>query len=138
MRRHALIALAVTAVMTLASPATAQAAGFSDPFTTFDSQRWAVGDHALGLGRFEPANVSVAGGTLALTLSAGTLNGGEVRTDALWTAGRFPARMKAAPASGRRTSVRPNGQRQKSAMREAAMPNGIVMMRMNITSATIA
>ena len=42
------------------------------------------------------------------------------------------------PASGRLTIVRPNGQRQNSAMRAEAMPNGIVMMRTNITSATTA
>ena len=43
-----------------------------------------------------------------------------------------------APASGRFTSVRPNGQRQNSAMRADAIPNGMVMIRMNITSATMA
>ena len=37
-----------------------------------------------------------------------------------------------------RTIVRPNGQRQNSAIRAEAMPNGIVTIRMNITSATIA
>jgi hypothetical protein len=43
-----------------------------------------------------------------------------------------------APASGRRTSVRPNGQRQKSAIRALAIPNGIVMIKRNMTSATTA
>lgn len=86
--------------MTLAPATVARAAGFSDPFTALDVQRWAIGDHALGLGRFEPANVSVTGGALALTLPAGTLNGGEVRTNALWGSGTFRARMKASPASG--------------------------------------
>ena len=43
-----------------------------------------------------------------------------------------------APAPGRRTSVRPNGHRQNSAIRMAAIPNGIVMIRMNITSAATA
>ena len=42
------------------------------------------------------------------------------------------------PASGRLTIVRPNGQRQNSAMRAEAIPNGIVMIRMHITSATTA
>jgi len=43
-----------------------------------------------------------------------------------------------APASGRRTIVRPNGHRQNSAIRADAMPNGIVMMRINMTSAVSA
>lgn len=99
MRRRALLALLLTAFVT-PTPTAAQAAGFSDPFTTLDAQRWAIGDHPLGLGRFEPANVGVAGGALTLTLPAGTLNGGEVRTNALWGAGTFRARMQAAPAAG--------------------------------------
>ena len=57
-----------------------------------------------------------------------------------------PARMNqitfptsdAAPASGRRTSVRPNGHRQNKAMRADAIPNGIVMIKTNITNATTA
>src|SRR5262245_29331837 len=43
-----------------------------------------------------------------------------------------------APASGRRVMVRPNGHRQNSAMRADAMPNGMVMIKTNITSATMA
>jgi hypothetical protein len=43
-----------------------------------------------------------------------------------------------APASARRTTVRPNGQRQNRAMRMAAMPKGIVTMRTNIASAAKA
>ena len=42
------------------------------------------------------------------------------------------------PALGLRTSVRPNGHRQNSAIRPEAIPNGIVMIRMNITSAAKA
>ena len=57
-----------------------------------------------------------------------------------------PARMnqmtfpisEPAPASGRLISVRPNGQRQNSAMRADAIPNGMVMIRMNITNAVMA
>ena len=40
-----------------------------------------------------------------------------------------------APASGRRTTVRPNGQRQNSAIRADAIPNGMVMIRTNMISA---
>jgi endo-1,3-1,4-beta-glycanase ExoK len=96
--RAALMTLALTTLLALAPATAAQAAGFSDPFTTLDPQRWAIGDHPLGLGRFDPANVTVADGALALGLPAGTLNGGEVRTNAPWGAGTFRARIKAAAA----------------------------------------
>ena len=43
-----------------------------------------------------------------------------------------------APAPGFLTIVRPNGHRQNSAIRADATPNGIVMIRMNITSAAMA
>ena len=43
-----------------------------------------------------------------------------------------------APASGFFTSVRPNGQRQTARSAPTATPNGIVMIRMNITSAATA
>ena len=44
----------------------------------------------------------------------------------------------AAPASGRLTIVLPNGHRAKMPIRSAAIPNGIVMMRMKQMSAAIA
>jgi beta-glucanase (GH16 family) len=94
MRRRVLMTLALLTLLAVAPDA--PAAGFSDPFVTLDQQRWTVGDHPLGLGRFDPANVSVADGALALTLPAGSLNGGEVRTTSTWGAGTFRARIKAA------------------------------------------
>jgi hypothetical protein len=45
---------------------------------------------------------------------------------------------EARPASGRLTTVRPNGQSAKPAMRRAATPNGIVMIRMKQISAANA
>jgi hypothetical protein len=39
------------------------ATGCSDPFDSLDSGRWSIGDHQLGRGRLDPANVAVAGGT---------------------------------------------------------------------------
>ncbi len=59
------------------------------------------------------------------------------------SASHQPARMsqitlpiaEGAPASGRLTSVRPKGQKAKLAIFTACSPNGIVMIRMNITSA---
>ena len=43
-----------------------------------------------------------------------------------------------APAVGRRTSVRPKGQSAKLAMRNDAIPNGIVMIRMHATTPATA
>ena len=43
-----------------------------------------------------------------------------------------------APAPGFLTIVRPNGHRQNSAIRADAIPNGMVMIRMHITSAANA
>lgn len=40
----------------------------------------------------------------------------------------FPT-VDAVPASGRRTSTRPNGHRVKLAIRNAAIPNGMVTIR---------
>ena len=45
---------------------------------------------------------------------------------------------EAPPASSRRTTVLPKGQRANTAMRRAATPNGIVMIRMKqISAATV-
>jgi licheninase len=98
MRRRLLMTLALTTLLAVAPAAAARAAGFTDPFTTLDQQRWTIGDHALGRGRFDPANVFVTDGALALSLPAGTLDGGEVRTAATWGAGTFRARIKAGAA----------------------------------------
>jgi endo-1,3-1,4-beta-glycanase ExoK len=95
MARRMLMTLALTALLT-AAPAAAQAAGFTDPFTTLDAQRWRVGDHALGLSHLDPANVSVSGGALALGVP--NLDGAEVRTATAWGPGTFRARLKAAAA----------------------------------------
>jgi beta-glucanase (GH16 family) len=76
----------------------APATGFTDDFTTLDPARWVVGDHALGRGRLDPANVSVAGGQLALGLPAGRLDGAEVHTAATFATGTFRARIRVANA----------------------------------------
>jgi licheninase len=98
MARRTLMTLALTALLAVAPTAAARAAGFTDPFATLDTQRWAVGDHQLGLSRLDPENVSVSDGALALRLPAGRLDGAEVRTTATWSTGTFRARLKAAAA----------------------------------------
>jgi hypothetical protein len=50
----------------------------------------------------------------------------------------FRASSDAAPASARRTTVFPNGHSAKIPIRNAAIPNGNVMMRMNMISAANA
>ena len=77
---------------------TAPATTFTDDFTTLDPARWVVGDHTLGRGRLDPADVSVAGGALALGLPAGRLDGAEVRTAATFATGTFRARIRVADA----------------------------------------
>lgn len=47
----------------------------------------------------------------------------------------FPT-VEAAPASGRRTSTRPNGHSAKLAIRNAAIPNGMVTMSTQQTTPT--
>lgn len=89
--------LAVAALMIGATSAQA-ATGFTDEFTSLDPARWVVGNHALGRGRFDPADVSVSGGALALGLPAGRLDGAEVRTAAAFGPGTFRARLKVAAA----------------------------------------
>ena len=80
-------------------PAAAAApTGWADDFASLDATRWIVGDHALGRGRLDPADVSVANGALALGLPAGRLDGAEVRTRAGLGPGTFRARLKAADA----------------------------------------
>jgi endo-1,3-1,4-beta-glycanase ExoK len=74
------------------------ATGFGDPFDSLDGGRWSVGDHQLGRSRLDPANVVVAGGALELRHPAGSVDGAEVRTTALWRTGSYHARIRAANA----------------------------------------
>ena len=72
------------------------ATGFGDPFDSLESGRWSLGDHQLGRSRLDPANVAVAGGALELRHPAGTVDGAEVRTTALYRTGTYRARIRAA------------------------------------------
>jgi licheninase len=94
-----LLVLAVAALAFGVSVAGAARAGdFRDEFTTFDVHRWYKSSRPFGWGAVDPANVSVTGGTLALELPGGTLNGGEVRTLSLTRYGSYRTRMKVANA----------------------------------------
>ena len=97
-RRASLLAvLVVTALFVQAGSAVA-ATGFSDPFSSLDSGRWSVGDHQLGRSRLDPANAAVVGGALELRHPAGSLDGAELRTNALYRSGTYRARIRAAAA----------------------------------------
>jgi beta-glucanase (GH16 family) len=96
-RRPLLLAIAVAIASLLAvTPAGAAAAGFTDDFSALDRARWLVGDHTLGRSHVDPANVSVAGGALALGVPG--LDGAEVRSASTYGPGTFRARLKAAAA----------------------------------------
>ncbi|MDD7964418.1 glycoside hydrolase family 16 protein [Actinomycetospora lemnae] len=74
--------------------------GFVEEFDGLDPQRWTRGDHALGRGRVDPANVRVTGGRLELVLPAGRLDGAEVATGPLPATGVATARLRVADAPG--------------------------------------
>lgn len=91
--------LAVVVFGTVVSTAAAARTGdFRDEFTSLDATRWTLVDRQAGRGRVVPANVGVAGGQLAVKLPAGTLQGGEIRTNAAYRFGTYRARMKIADA----------------------------------------
>jgi len=96
-RASLLAVLVVTALAGQAAGAVA-ATGFGDPFDSLDGGRWSAGDHQLGRSRLDPANAVVQGGALELRHPAGTLDGAEVRTTALYRTGTYRARIRAAAA----------------------------------------
>src|SRR5687767_14227338 len=96
-RASLLVLLVVTAVAGQAATAVA-ATGFGDPFDALDGGRWSIGDHRLGRSHLDPANVAVTGGALELRHPAGSLDGAEVRTKALYRTGAYRARIRAADA----------------------------------------
>ena len=95
MRRGFVLAvIGLAQVGLFAGLARAGALDFADGFDTFDEARWTEGDHRLGRSYLDPANVGVAEGNLRIKLPARTLNGGEIRSDALHGYGRYAARMR--------------------------------------------
>src|SRR5690349_15257135 len=90
--------VAVLAMLILPAAAHAAAGDFRDDFTTFDTTRWAVGEHQLGRSALTTANVAVADGALGLALPAGTTDGGEIRSKLQYSSGTARARLRAANA----------------------------------------
>jgi beta-glucanase (GH16 family) len=97
-RRASLLAALVVTALAAAAGSAVAATGFSDPFDSLEGGRWSIGEHQLGRSRLDPANAAVAGGALELRHPAGTLDGAEVRTTALWRTGTYRARLRAANA----------------------------------------
>lgn len=76
------------------TPALAGASSFRDDFTSLDAQRWSPTGHPLGRSVLDPANVAVADGVLGLLIPAGTVNGAEVQSTALFKYGSYGTRMR--------------------------------------------
>jgi len=93
-RLHVLFVFGVAQVVLLAGAASALGVAFSDNFGSFDAARWTKESHALGRSELDPANVDVAGGKLRVKIPAGTLDGGEIRSNSLYYHGSYVARMK--------------------------------------------
>jgi beta-glucanase (GH16 family) len=95
------LVLGLAQTIFLAGTTWAQDMRFSDDFTYFDTTRWSEGDHMLGRSYLDPANVSVDGQNLRITLPARSLEGGEILTNGLQGYGYYSARMRVpnAPSS---------------------------------------
>ena len=95
MKRLAIVLLiCTTQIIVLSGVAGAGALDFSDQFNTFDTARWDRGNHNLGRSYLDPRNVTVSGGNLEINLPARTLEGGEIRSKALYGYGSYATRMK--------------------------------------------
>jgi hypothetical protein len=81
--RHSLLVLAAVVALPV-TPASA-AAGFTDPFTALDPLRWVAGEHGLGRSRLDRSTSPCPAVPSASALSAGTVDGAEVRTTSLQT-----------------------------------------------------
>jgi hypothetical protein len=67
---------------------------FSDEFDAFDAERSSERDHQLGRSYLDPVNVGVGAGNRRIKLPACSLEGGEIRSNALYGYGTYSARMK--------------------------------------------
>lgn len=81
-------------IFLIAGIAHAQTASLSENFDFFDETRWSKGDHNLGRSYLDPNNVNVGGGNLEIKLPANSLNGGEIRSEGLYSYGSYSTRMK--------------------------------------------
>jgi beta-glucanase (GH16 family) len=85
----------------LATIAQAQeGSSFFEGFYSFDTARWSKGDHVLGRSYLDLTNVYTSNGNLRIAIPARTLEGGEVRTNALQGYGSYSARMQLPNAPG--------------------------------------
>lgn len=76
------------------------AAGFTDNFDTLNASNWQLANYAGGYGSYQPANVSVAGGKLAIKVPANTKNGGQIIGKTSYKYGTFSTSMKTCPQAG--------------------------------------
>ncbi|HET7229334.1 MAG TPA: family 16 glycosylhydrolase [Longimicrobium sp.] len=70
------------------------------PLTGTSFSGWSIAEHPLGRGHVRAANVTMAGDSAALSLSAGAYNGAEILTAARHGPGIHEARMRTPPAPG--------------------------------------
>ncbi len=94
------VGLAVAALLAtgVSVAAAARLKGFRDDFTALDTSRWIVSSRPFGWGLLTPSNVAVANGQLGIEHPAGTLDGGEMRTNSLLQFGTYRVRMRVADA----------------------------------------
>lgn len=76
----------------------ARSDGFHDDFASLDAQQWVEITRPFGHGAVDAANVGVSNGMLQITLPAGRLDGGELRSASLYRYGSFRTRMRVANA----------------------------------------
>ena len=99
-----------TAVPTMGAPAPGGSRGPKGPkggdeprvddFDVLDLSRWIPGNHGLGKGWLDPANVVPGAGTVLLGLPAGSYDGAEIRSAERYGYGTFEARMLTPAAPG--------------------------------------
>lgn len=94
--KRVILVLVVGILQTLliAGIAHAQTSDLSENFDSFDETKWSKGDHNLGRSYLDPNNVSVSSGNLEIKLPANSLDGGEIKSEGLYSYGSYSARMK--------------------------------------------
>jgi endo-1,3-1,4-beta-glycanase ExoK len=103
-RKQRITALLATAALVATAigylwPEERHSLDFRDEFDSLDTARWTAGRlHTLGRSSMDPRNVDGRGGQLRLKMSAGVLDGAELKTVATFPAGVFEARIKLADA----------------------------------------
>ena len=97
-RRSIIVFALVLAASGASIAAAAHSTNFRDDFTSFDTRQWTKSSRPFGHGAIDPANISVANGSLGVKLPGGKLDGGEIRSTSVYTYGTFRARMKIASA----------------------------------------